>query len=233
MPIAQLEAIVAAGVLEYNLQEKRHTQMCAGIRSFHQVFDASFRANADKIPRLTESQARLLLYPGERLKVRRGGTVWLFKNQYFAPELCAYAGQDVVVRYDTTTNLHENPAYFFTLKGGQLIVAVRPMGMTGYRNAGDAETVARAQAQLQRGAKDVAKKQRHYTASVVRAMIPPQTEPPHAADDTSLRRLDFTQATTPEQLGAARVERRDAERRVVSAIDKVAGLIIEPRRQRA
>ena len=92
------EAIVAAGIAEYNAQPGRTTENAKG-RSFDQTFSQSYAANP--VGRATPEQLRLALLTAENVRANsKTGAVTLYGNSYYAREMLAVAGQRVTVRFD-------------------------------------------------------------------------------------------------------------------------------------
>lgn len=91
------ERIVAEGIARHNARGGRRTETAKG-----ESFDAAFaRLYAGQVVRkLAPSQRAVLLLAAEGVTVRADGSVELLGNRYGSPELMAFAGKKVIVRFD-------------------------------------------------------------------------------------------------------------------------------------
>lgn len=140
IPLAKFKAVMTAEIAAWNAQTGRRTEMGAGVKSFDDVFNASYAVSP--IRRVTEEQRLMWLLAAETARVGRDGTVSIDaggsagvgRNRYFAPILQAHTGEKIVVRFDPD-DLH-GEVYLYTLAGAHLAMGacVRPAGF------GDQET---------------------------------------------------------------------------------------------
>lgn len=93
----EFEQIVAEGIARHNAREGRRTETAKG-RSFDAVFAESYAKRVVK--KLAPSQRALLLLAVAGVKVRQNGCVELLGNRYGHPDLGAFRGERVVVRFD-------------------------------------------------------------------------------------------------------------------------------------
>ena len=106
VPIDEFRAVVAEEVKRFNAQKNRRTDICRGVMSFDDAFNASFTKS--EVRRATESQRRLLLLMPEKVKANRttgvltlkAGSSTLGKHRYWCEALTEHKGQDVVAYYD-------------------------------------------------------------------------------------------------------------------------------------
>jgi hypothetical protein len=118
--LATFERIWDAGIRAHNAQRGRRSEMARGRLSFDQVFDESYaRAPVGKA---TEEQMRMALLAAEQVQVdRRTGTITLFGNRYYTPELVDIMGQKITVRFDPE-RLHQ-PVHVYDRQGRFLVTA--------------------------------------------------------------------------------------------------------------
>ncbi|WP_052231385.1 transposase domain-containing protein [Tepidimonas taiwanensis] len=93
----EFERIVAEGIARHNAREGRRTETAKG-RSFDAVFAESYAKRVVK--KLAPSQRALLLLAVAGVTVRQDGCVELLGNRYGHPDLGAFRGERVVVRFD-------------------------------------------------------------------------------------------------------------------------------------
>jgi putative transposase len=233
--IEELLPVVEQEIIIYNTQLGRRTEVCAGKKSFQQVFDSSYTAHAGQITRLVDSQRRLLYLVAERVTVdRRDGCVKLFKNRYWSDELARLKGKQVVLRYHPTESLHQ--AVWAYRLDGTLIGEIPVYSKAGFVDAEAAQSHTRARRQFVNAKKDLAKAHRRMTAAEVAALIPAAARPAlPIPSQGGVFRADFSLPLSEEQLGKfTKADRRDAERRTTSALQKVFGeTTLTPKRRRA
>jgi hypothetical protein len=121
VPLEQFLAVLEQELTAWNAQPKRRTEAAAGLRSFDEVFEASYARSA--IRKATAEQRAQWLLAAEAITVHRDGTVTLDagkavgigRNRYRSNLLHELAGERVVVRFDPD-RLHED-VHVYTLDG--------------------------------------------------------------------------------------------------------------------
>lgn len=100
IPLEDFKAFVDEQINEHNARTGRTGQGLKG-RSFDQMFEESLAQDTTIVRWATEAQRALWLMAAERIRCRKGsGEVFIHQNRYWSPELNAWAGKDVTVRYD-------------------------------------------------------------------------------------------------------------------------------------
>lgn len=92
--------LVAKQIARHNLRQGRRAVICKG-RSFADAFKDSLARPETLVRRATPAQRRLWLLAADNVTCRRPrGEIMLAENRYWAPELVAFAGRKVTVRFD-------------------------------------------------------------------------------------------------------------------------------------
>lgn len=100
IPIEEFREFVAARIAEHNDRPGRRTEAAKG-RSFRATFEASLAEPGTVVGWPTQAQRSLWLLAAEKIRARKGsGEIHLFGNRYWSPELNAFAGKELVVRFD-------------------------------------------------------------------------------------------------------------------------------------
>jgi len=115
VPIEEFRAVLEQHVGWFNAEPGRRGAWAEG-RSYDQVFEESYTANAARIRRATAEQRRLWLMAAEAVTVRPDSTVHLLGNRYHAEFLVRMRGQKVTIRFDPD-NLHTVPAHIYRTDG--------------------------------------------------------------------------------------------------------------------
>jgi hypothetical protein len=99
IPLADFEAVVAAGIQDHNARLGRGTRACGGKLSFDQAFKDSY--DRALITIATEEQIRQALLCVEGVKVRQNGHgLVVGGNRYWGDFLLGLVGQKVAARFD-------------------------------------------------------------------------------------------------------------------------------------
>lgn len=128
IPIDEFKARVAAGIAAHNAQGNRRTEMGGGVRSFDDVFTASYAAAP--IGKATPEQLRIALLTAEdRMCDRQTGQIRLEGNRYYAHELAQHHGEKLTVRFDPDDLHGEIHVYART---GEFICTAPAIAATGF-----------------------------------------------------------------------------------------------------
>ncbi|MXV43936.1 hypothetical protein GS501_02565 [Saccharibacter sp. 17.LH.SD] len=148
--IEEFLAVVAEGIAEHNARKGRRSAVCAGIRSFDEVFAESYAASA--ITKATAEQRRLWLLAAEGQRANtRDGSLRLLGNRYWSSELLEHRGQNLVVRFDPE-NMHQ-PVHVY-LQSGAYLCSAECVDAVGFADQQAAQTHGRARRQFMRAAKE-------------------------------------------------------------------------------
>lgn len=127
VPIDEFRVHVATCIARHNARIGRRTEMANG-RSFDQVFAESYATAI--IRRVPEATLQLALLEAKDCRVHPANNVIsLYGNQYWTPDLEAFGGQRVMVRFDPD-NLHSQIHVF--AKDGRFLCIAPVIGMTGF-----------------------------------------------------------------------------------------------------
>lgn len=179
IPVEQFLAILQEEITAWNERTGRRTEICGGVLSFNQAFNASYE-NAP-IRKATAEQRRLWLLSAEAIPVRNDGSLTLDagsatgkgRNRYSAHELLEYSGHKVVVRFDPE-DLHGS-VYAYTLDG-RYICAADCIEATGFGNTDAARAFNRERKKFIRATKVAAKAETRMDTIEVANRLP-QTVP--------------------------------------------------------
>lgn len=166
---------LAEGVEMFNSRTGRETEVCRGIMSFDQAFNASYQSAV--IRKATPEQLRLLMLQAEAVTVSQHGTISLDaggsiasrKNRYGCAELYEYLGKKVVARFDPQS-LHSG-VVVYTLDG-LLIGEAECLEKVGFGDTQAAREHKRRRTQFVKSTKEAAAAKRSMTALEVAAMMP-------------------------------------------------------------
>lgn len=167
VPIEEFLRVLAEGVAAWNARAKRQTEACAGLLSFDEAFERSYRQSV--IRQATAEQRRLWMLAAEAVPVRQGGSVMLEaggvqgrgRNRYADDALLDFVGHKVVVRFDPQ-RLHES-VHVYTLDG-RYIVEAECVAAAGYGDTETGRAHNRARKQKVRAAKEMAQAERRMDA---------------------------------------------------------------------
>lgn len=173
VPLADFMAVVEKGIAEHNARPNRRTEAAAG-RSFDIAFDESYRASV--ITKATEADLRMALLTAEKVRSdKRNGSISLFGNTYFAPDLLAHAGQALTVRFDPE-NLHDD-VHVYERASGAFICAAEIWDAAGFFDVEGAKRKARLDADARRKAREAIEAANLVEAHEVAARYAAQAEP--------------------------------------------------------
>lgn len=202
IPIAQAIEHIGRCIERHNARPGRKTEMAGGVRSFNEVFQASYEASV--IRRATETELRIALLEAATRKChRQHGAVTIHGNSYWAPELVDYRGKNLVVRFDPD-NLHAPQVHIYDLKGRYLF----PAGLreaTGFLTQASAKQRAKDEARLRKQERAVEEGRNRLSAAKVAELLSghseslPAPRPTPAATRVAGARGHVAQALKPTQ----------------------------------
>lgn len=211
LPIEEFMEVLQAEIARHNAEPGRRTPVCQG-RSFREVFEESYRANADKIVRPTAEQIRRCLLAAEKVRAHsESGAVALGKgphgeNLYWSEKLMRHAGQHLVVRFDPDDLT--KAVHVYTLDG-RYIGEAECTWSAGFNSTDQGRAYHRARNHMRKATKEAAKAKKRMTqAAAASMMAPPPTE--GGAPETNVRRGDFT-PTRRKVVGVEPEPQRDEE----------------------
>lgn len=138
-------ALVERGIAAHNARDGRRTETARGA-SFDQVFAASYAAAP--IGKASPEQLRMALLTAEEVRTdRASGTITLFGNRYWAPELSALAGKKVTLRFDPDDLTA--PVHVYD-QAGRFLVSAGVLEQTGFLDAGAAKARQRQERELRK-----------------------------------------------------------------------------------
>ena len=185
-------AVLREEITRHNAEPGRRTPVCQG-RSYREVFDASYAAHSDRIPRPTEEQVRRCLLAAERVRSNsESGAVALGQgphgpNLYWAKELARHAGRQLMVRFDPD-DLHQQ-IHVYSLDG-RYLCAAECTWRAGFSDTGAGRAYARWRKRHTKATRDAAeahRRMRSAAAAGLLARAPADPGPP----DTPVRRGQF------------------------------------------
>ena len=192
IPIEQFLKVLNEEVAAFNARENRRTEICGGIQSYDQAFNASYETAP--IRKATAEQRRLWLMTAEAIRVKQDGTlnleagsaIGVGKNRYSSPALHEYGGHKIVVRFDPQ-KLHDT-VHCYTLDG-RYIDAAHCIEATGFGNTEAARCFNKHRKQFMRATKQASKATTRMTTLEVAQRLPEteQPEPPEASVVRPLR----------------------------------------------
>jgi len=182
IPIEDFLAVMDAEFAAYNAKLGRRTKVAAG-RSFNESFAESYEHHPIKKP--TAEQRRLWLCAAERIRCHKtNGSVALGRgphgeNRYWCEALAAYAGREVVIRFDPQ-QLHES-VHAYTLDGRYIGEAACTWA-AGFADAETAQTYHRERGRFKRATKKALEAEKRMQTAAAAALIP---QPAPGADPES------------------------------------------------
>ncbi|MFV0450075.1 MAG: transposase domain-containing protein [Vibrio sp.] len=171
---------LAAGVEMYNNKQNRRTEICQGMMSFNDAFNASY-AEAP-IRKATQEQLQLMMLQAEAVTVNKkhatitldaGGSLKGRKNRYHHEALFDYVGQKLVARFDPL-KLHDS-VEIYTLQGVRICTA-ECLEKVGFGDTQAAREHKRKRTQFTKANKVAAQAQTDMDALEVAAMMKPLEE---------------------------------------------------------
>jgi len=182
IPIGEFSALVAAGVAAHNAKRGRRTEMARGA-SFDEVFNASYIAAP--IGKASSEQLRLALLTADEVSTcRQSGTVTLYGNRYWAPELSQLAGKKVTVRFDPDDLTR--PIHVYD-KTGRFLVSADVLEQTGFLDAGAAKARARQEGDYRKAMRRAIELEQLLSADELAAMSGAQVDEAPIPSPTVLR----------------------------------------------
>ena len=180
VPLEKFIQILEQGVIAFNAQLKRRTEMAGGIHSFDFVFNQSYQHAP--ITKATEEQRRMWLLSAESVKVTKQGTVSLSagsavgvgRNRYRSDALYNFAEEKVVVRFDPQS-LHKE-VFIYDLKGTYIDKA-SCIEDAGFHDTQAAREHNRARKEMIKSVKKAAKAETRMTAIEVSGFLPQLDKP--------------------------------------------------------
>jgi hypothetical protein len=178
IPIAKVREIVASEIAAHNARTGRRSPVCAG-RSFDEVFDESYRANAEKIRRGTTEQRRLWLLAAVAVSgAKDSGMIALFGNRYWTEALARHAGHKLTVRYDPE-RLHGS--VFVERMDGAFVCEAPCVAKAGFNDIEQGREATRLQAQYRKNTKERLALTKRIDIQEVAKRTPPQPPAPTPA----------------------------------------------------
>lgn len=165
VPLAQFMAVVEQGIAEHNARTDRRTEAAAG-RSFDIAFNESYAASV--ITRATDADLRMALLCADKVRSdRRNGSISLFGNTYWSPELADHADKPLTVRFDPD-NLHAD-VHLYERASGAFIATAQVWEAVGFFDVDAAKFKARLDADARRKAREAVAAQQAVEAHEVAA----------------------------------------------------------------
>lgn len=153
IPLAELQAHVAACIAEHNARQGRKAENCNG-RSFNETFAASMAAPGTIVRQATEAQRALWLLAAETVTARKpDGAIHIAGNRYWSKELNQWIGKKLTVRFDPT-DLHR-PVKVYDPRG-RLICDAPVISAEGFDNSAAAASHEKARRKHQKALKAAA-----------------------------------------------------------------------------
>ncbi|MDH7971753.1 transposase domain-containing protein [Sphingomonas sp. AR_OL41] len=182
IPIEDFRRMVDACLAEHNRREGRRTETAQG-RSFDATFAESYAVAP--IGKATPEQLRLTLLTAEDRPVdRQTSVITLEGNRYWTPELSAYAGKRVVVRFDPD-NLH-GEVHVYT-REGRFIATAPVIAAVGFFDKAAAGARRKLEGGARKLARDLAAQHELLKASDIAAMLPAYEDEAPAPQPTVVR----------------------------------------------
>ena len=151
VPLDVFIKVVAEGIREHNERIGRESRVCGGKRSFQQAFAESY-ATAP-ITKATPEQRRLWLLAAEAIRAdRTTGEFKLEGNRFWAEELTALRGQQLVVRFDPQAL--QGSVFVYRLDG-TFVCEAPCLAAAGFADKGAAQSHNRARKAWIRAQKDM------------------------------------------------------------------------------
>lgn len=180
IPLKRFLEILQQGVAMFNAKLKRNTEICAGIHSFDQAFEQSYKTAL--VRKGTAEQRRLWLLASESIKVSRHGTVTLEsgadfgvgKNRYGAEFMYEHIGKKVIVRFDPQ-NLHEE-VYIYSLDN-RFLGKAECIDKSGFRDNEAGRIQSKLRTRFVKAQKQMAETQTQLDALQASKMLPDAPEP--------------------------------------------------------
>lgn len=174
IPLDEFVAVVEQGIRLHNARPNRRTRVCAGKKSFDQVFNESY--SEALIRKCGPDQLRMCLMAAENVRTdRRSGAIRLLDNRYWDECLHDHIGQAVTVRFDPD-NLHEE-VHVYRLDGS-FIGSAECIEAAGFGNSADARTQAQKFKRFKRATKEAAEIEQSMSLDEYVRMLPDVEDAP-------------------------------------------------------
>jgi putative transposase len=163
------------GIAMFNSKPNRNTEVCGGVMSFDDAFNASYQSSV--IKKATAEQRRLLLLSSESVTVRfdgtftidAGGSIRGAKNRYYNEKLIGIRPNKVVIRFDPRS-LHDS-VLVYTLDG-RFICDAQCLERVAFGDTQAAREHKRERTQFVKRHKEAAKNQKRMSILEVQALLP-------------------------------------------------------------
>lgn len=168
IPLHVFKEILDQEITAHNARKGRRSAVCAGSRSFDEVFNESYSKSI--IRKASEEQLRFCLLAAEKVtSSKQDGSITLLGNRYYTDILAVHAGKKVVARFDPQ-NLH-NGIHVYLLDG-RYICQAECTQKAGFGDTQAAREHNKIRNQYKKAAKQQLKREVSLTALEVSAMIP-------------------------------------------------------------
>ncbi|WP_308719223.1 transposase domain-containing protein [Komagataeibacter xylinus] len=179
VPLELFIKVVAEGIQEHNERIGRRSKVCGGKLSFKQAFEASY-ATAP-ITKATPEQRRLWLLAAEAIRAdKTTGEFKLEGNRFWAEELTALRGQQLVVRFDPQAL--QGSVFVYRLDG-TFVCEAPCLAAAGFADKGAAQSHNRARKAWIKAQKDMEKAQNRMSIAELQDIYAPD---PDAAEETPM-----------------------------------------------
>jgi len=163
------------GIAMFNSKPNRSTEVCGGVMSFDDAFNASYQSSV--IKKATKEQRRLLLLPSEAVTVRHDGTFTIdaggsirgAKNRYYNEKLIGIRPNKIVIRFDPR-NLHDS-VLVYTLDG-LFICDAQCLDRVAFGDTQAAREHKRQRTQFVKRHKGAAENQKRMSILEVQSLMP-------------------------------------------------------------
>lgn len=174
IPLDEFLSVVEQGIRLYNARPNRRTRVCAGQKSFDQVFNDSY--SEALIRKCAPDQLRMCLMAAENVRTdRRSGSIRLMNNRYWSECLHQHIGQAVTVRFDPD-NLHED-VHVYRLDGSY-IGSAECIEATGFGDSAAARDHAQKLKRFKRATREAAEIEQTMSLDEYVRMLPDVEEAP-------------------------------------------------------
>lgn len=168
IPLEDFLAIVEQGIRMHNARPNRRTRVCAGKKSFDQVFNESY--SEALIRKCGPDQLRMCLMAAENVRTdRRSGAIKLLDNRYWDECLHNHIGSAVTVRFDPD-NLHEE-VHVYRLDGS-FIGSAECIEAAGFGSSAAARDQAQKFKRFRRATKEAAEIEQTMSLDQYVRMLP-------------------------------------------------------------
>lgn len=171
IPYAVFCKIVDQVIARHNARLGRRTETGNG-KSFDQVFAESYAVSP--IGKATAEHMRIALLTAEQVSAnRKTGEITLAGNRYWSPEMLAFAGQKMTIRFNPD-NLHSEIHVYS--REGEFKATVPILEATGFNDIAAAKVRARQESDYKKATRAAIAKENILTAAQMAAMMPDYTD---------------------------------------------------------